>query len=111
MSSDLTAEERANQDSKFGYKAPEENRHKFQKKAWQDKAFTGVSPFDFAMQQKLREKERREKERQAKAAMYRYSGKPDMDAEAMKRKDEFSKRNVKICGFSCNDGASHKGVS
>lgn len=23
--------------------------------------------------------------------------------------DEFAKRNVKLCGFSCNDGDSHKG--
>lgn len=29
--------------------------------------------------------------------------------EAAKRKDEFAKRNVKLCGFSCNDGNSHKG--
>jgi AhpC/TSA family len=31
--------------------------------------------------------------------------------EAGKRQQEFAKRNVKLCGFSCNDGDSHKGVS
>jgi alkyl hydroperoxide reductase subunit AhpC len=31
--------------------------------------------------------------------------------EAGKRKADFDERNVKICGFSCNDGASHKAVS
>lgn len=29
--------------------------------------------------------------------------------EAHKRADEFTKRNVKMCGFSCNDAESHKG--
>lgn len=29
--------------------------------------------------------------------------------EAGKRQQEFEKRNVKLCGFSCNDGQSHKG--
>lgn len=29
--------------------------------------------------------------------------------EAGKRQQEFEKHNVKLCGFSCNDGQSHKG--
>ena len=28
---------------------------------------------------------------------------------AQKSKSEFEKRNVKMCGFSCNDAASHRG--
>jgi hypothetical protein len=36
--------------------------------------FTGVSPFDFAMQQRAREKERREKERLAKEALATHHG-------------------------------------
>jgi peroxiredoxin 6 len=31
--------------------------------------------------------------------------------EAGKRQQEFEKRNIKLCGFSCNDGESHQGVS
>jgi hypothetical protein len=65
-----TTDERNKQDSKFVYKAPEENRHKYEPKVWQKKAFTGVSPLDFAMQQKNREKERKEKEAAAKVGMY-----------------------------------------
>jgi len=84
----VTSAERANQDSKFGYKAPESNRHTWQPKKWEDKAFTGVSPFDFAMQQKRKQKEMKEKEAAAKAQMYRYQGKPNEDVISANRKEQ-----------------------
>ena len=39
-----------------------------------DTAFTGVSPFDFAMQQRAREKERREKERLSREGLAQHHG-------------------------------------
>ena len=85
-------DERTEQDSKFqDFKAPEENRHKWKPKEWQNSAFQGVSAFDFAMQQKRKEKERKEKEAEARVQMYRYQGKPNEDAEAQNRKEQFDR--------------------
>ena len=62
-------------DPKFDFKAPEENIRKWQPKKWENDAFQGVSPFDFAMRQKNEEKKRKEREREAKARMYNYQSK------------------------------------
>ena len=50
-------------DDKFAFKDPASLIVKEEKKEWRSQAFQGVSPFDFAMKQKLLEKERKEKER------------------------------------------------
>jgi hypothetical protein len=60
-------------------------------------AFTGVSPFDFAMQQSAKEKERREKERLSREALSKHHGAlllADKAAE-YKAKDEEIKRKKK----------------
>lgn len=62
-------------DPKYDFKAPEENIKKWEPKKWENDAFQGVSPFDFAMRQKNEEKKRKEREREAKARMYQYQSK------------------------------------
>jgi protoporphyrinogen oxidase len=62
-------------DPKYDFKAPEDNINKWQPKKWENQAFQGVSPFDFAMRQKNEEKKRKELEREAKARMYAYHAK------------------------------------
>ena len=62
-------------DPKYDFKAPEENIKKWEPKKWENDAFQGVSPFDFAMRQKNEEKKRKEREREAKARMYQYQAK------------------------------------
>lgn len=56
-----------------------------------DTAFTGVSPFDFAMQQRAREKERREKERLSREGLAQHHGAvllADKAAEHKAKEDE-----------------------
>ena len=62
-------------DPKYDFKAPEDNMNKWEPKKWENQAFQGVSPFDFAMRQKNEEKKRKEREREAKAKMYSYQAK------------------------------------
>lgn len=81
------------QDEKFEFKNPEDNRNKFKKKDWSDNAFQGVSPFDFAMRQKLQEKERKEKERQAQTAMWKYKS-ADQGLEQQQRKEQFEREKA-----------------
>lgn len=59
--------------------------------------FTGVSPFDFAMQQRAKEKERREKERQAREALSTHHG-ASLEADRAfqhRARDEEQKRQKK----------------
>ena len=76
-------------DDKFAFKDPASLVVQEEKKVWRAQAFQGVSPFDFAMKQKLQEKERKEKERMAKikAAMERQE-REDAQAEALMAMDE-----------------------
>jgi len=62
-------------DPKYDFKAPEDNIRKWKPKSYENNAFQGVSPFDFAMRQKNEEKKRKEREREAKAKMYSYKSK------------------------------------
>jgi hypothetical protein len=63
-------------DPKFDFKAPEDNNiRKWEPKKWEDNAFQGVSPFDFAMRQKNEDKKRKEGDRAAKAKLYNYQSK------------------------------------
>lgn len=59
--------------------------------------FTGVSPFDFAMQQRAKQKERREKERLAKEALTRHHGHSQEANRAAqsKAKEKEERRKVK----------------
>jgi len=73
-------------DPKFDFKAPEDNIQKWEPKKWENQAFQGVSPFDFAMRQKNEEKKRKEKEREAKARMYNYQSKGVASLEELNAK-------------------------
>ena len=60
-----------------------------------DTAFTGVSPFDFAMQQRAREKERREKERLSREGLAQHHGAvllADKAAEHKAKDDEVRRK-------------------
>jgi hypothetical protein len=94
MSAEQTALERETQNSKFDYKAPEENRKVWKPKEWSGKAFQGVSAFDFAMQQKQREKERKEKNAADKAQMYKYQGTGQDDAIMVNRKEQHDREKA-----------------
>eukprot|EP00980_Cylindrotheca_fusiformis_P006492 scaffold1378_cov137-Cylindrotheca_fusiformis.AAC.5 len=81
-------------DSKYDFKAPEDNNiRKWEPKQWEDNAFQGVSPFDFAMRQKNEEKKRKEREREAKAKLYNYQGKGVASLEEMNAKKVNAENN------------------
>ena len=104
-------------DPKYDFKAPEDNIRKWEPKKWENQAFQGVSPFDFAMRQKNEEKKRQEREREAKARMYNYKSKgvanlaeenaKSVNAqykaskdEARRSKEEATKVNMATSGFA-----------
>jgi hypothetical protein len=59
--------------------------------------FTGVSSFDFAMQQRAREKERREKEREAREALAKHHGTSvEADKAAEQRAKEQEERRKRL---------------
>jgi hypothetical protein len=73
-------------DPQFDFQAPEENRHKWQPKKWEQTAFQGVSPMDFYVRQNNEKKKRQEREQQDKAVMYNYKAKGLSDEEAFAKK-------------------------
>ncbi|CAB9502146.1 expressed unknown protein [Seminavis robusta] len=76
---------RAN-DPQFDFKAPEENRQKYEPKKWEKKAFQGVSPMDFYVRQNNEKKKVKEREAAEKAARYKYQAKGLSDEEAFAKK-------------------------
>ena len=80
-------------DDKFEFKDPASLIVKEEKKVWRSQAFQGVSPFDFAMKQKLQEKERKEKERNAKAAIWNYKSQ-EQGLESAQRQEQFAREKA-----------------
>ena len=109
-------------DPKYDFKAPEDNIRKWEPKKWENQAFQGVSPFDFAMRQKNEEKKRKEREREAKARMYNYQSKgvstlEEMNARkvnaenekgkqaARQQKEDAMKVNMAVAGFGAEQAS------
>lgn len=78
------------QDDKFAFVDPSSTIVKTEKKEWRSQAFQGVSPFDFAMKQKLEAQERKDRERNAKSAMWKYKSQ-DQGLEAAQRKEQYDR--------------------
>ena len=74
------------QDDKFKFRAPEENRHKYEPKKWESQTFQGVSPTDFYVRQNRQKKQVKEQEAQQAAVMYNYKAKGLSDEEIHARK-------------------------
>jgi len=109
-------------DPKYDFKAPEDNIQKWKPKSYENTAFQGVSPFDWAMRQKNEDKKRKEKEREAKAKLYSYQSKgvstlAEENAKTVNAKDKLRKEearqmkeeakhvNMAVAGFGVEQAA------
>lgn len=98
-------------DPQFNFQKPEENRHKWQPKKWENTAFQGVSPMDFYVRQNNEKKKRQEKMNADKSVMYNYKAKGPSDEEAFAKKVNAQHEKEKQAKKDNVEAAKHTSIT